>query len=299
LRTVLVPLDGTPVAEHALPYALTLARRAGAEVVIAHVYSAAQAANEPGLLGWHDGDYLAEPARDYLMTLARRLADEAPVRVRPLLLRGRWPEDELCEAADRQADLVVMAARRRGWWSRLWSGSVSTGVVRNSGTPVLLVPGRAETQNPTAEPRLGRVLVPLDGSDRAERALGPAAALAALSNGRCELLHVARPRPYAVGWSLAYGSPPPVRAEPAWNAPRYLRELAGRLEAASVPARYHAVSDERPIAEAIARWAELTAADVVAMTSRGRGSLSHLLRGSVAEAVARRSPLPVLICRAP
>jgi nucleotide-binding universal stress UspA family protein len=294
---VLVPLDGTPVAEHALPYALALARRAGAEVAIAHVYSAVQAANEPGLLGWHGGEYLVEPCRDYLSTVARRLAEEWPVRVRPLLLRGRWPEDELSEAARWQADLVVMAARRRGWWSRLWYGSVSTGIVRNSRAPVLLVPGRTETPDLVSEPRLGRVLVPLDGTDRAERALGPATALAALSNGHRELLHVARPRPYTVDWSLAYGSPVPVRAKPAWDARRYLHKVAGRLEAASVPTRYQVVSDERPVAEAIARYAELSGADVIVMTSRGRGPLSQLLRGSVAEATARRSPVPVLIGR--
>src|SRR5688572_29499722 len=74
LGTVLVPLDGTPAAEHALPYAVALARRSGAEVAVAHVYSTLQAANEPELLGWHAGQYLVEPCRDYLESLARRLA---------------------------------------------------------------------------------------------------------------------------------------------------------------------------------------------------------------------------------
>jgi nucleotide-binding universal stress UspA family protein len=299
-RNVLVPLDGTPAAEHALPYALAVARRAGAELTLAHVYSTLQAANDPELLGWHAGEYRVEPGRDYLESLTRRLAESSPVRVRPLLLRGYWPEDALCEWGDWEADLVVMAARRRGWWSRLWHGSVSEGVARRSRTPVLLVPGRDAAPDLAHEPPLGRVLVPLDGTARAERALGPAAALAALAGGGCELLHVVRSRPHAVDWSLAYGgrsAGAPVDHTGA--ARRCLHGVAGRLRALSVPAGGRVVTDERPTAEAIARYAELSGADVIALASRGGVGWAGLLRGSLALRVARGAPVPVLICRAP
>jgi nucleotide-binding universal stress UspA family protein len=297
-----VPVDGTRAAEHALPPALALARRAGAEVTLVHVYSTLQAASDPELLGWRGGRYLIEPQRDYLDGLAERVAAAHPVRVRPLLLKGHLPADTLCEMADWDdliaADLIVMASRRRGWWSRFWRGSVSAEVARRSRAPVLLVPGRDELPDLSDEPSLSRVLVPLDGSARAERALGPAAALALLSNGGCDLLHVVRSRPDAVDWSLAYGGPPtgtPVGHE--WEARRYLRGVAGRLRAGSVPARWQAVADERPTAEAIARYAELSQADVVAMTNRGGGGLAGLFRGSKAVRVARRANVPVLVCR--
>lgn len=298
LRTVLVPLDGTPVAEHALPYALALARRAGAEVALAHVYSTLQTANQPELLGWHAGESRVAPCRDYLEALAGRLAETSRVRVRPLLLRGYWPEDALCETGDWEADLVVMAARRRGWWSRLWYGSVSTEFARRSRTPVLLVPGSTEPPDLAHEPPLGRVLVPLDGTARAERALGPAAALAALAGGECELLHVVRSRPYTVDWSLAYGGrPSSAPADQTRNARRYLHEIAGRLRALSVPASGRVVTDERPTADAIARYAGLSGADVIALTTCGRGPLSRLFRGSVAEEVICRVGVPVLLSR--
>jgi nucleotide-binding universal stress UspA family protein len=298
LRTVLVPLDGTPVAERALPYALAIARRAGAEVALAHVYSTLQAANQPELLGWHAGEYRVEPSRDYLEVLAGRLTEASPMKVRPLLLRGYWPEDALCETGDWEADLVVMAARRRGWWSRLWYGSVSTEVARRSRTPVLLVPGSTEPPDPSYELSLGRVLVPLDGTPRAERALGPAAALAALTGGGCELLHVVRARPYAADWSLAYGRrSPSTPADRARAARRYLYGVARRLRARSVPARWRVVTDERPMAAAIARYAGLCGADVIAMASRGGVGWSGLFRGSLAVRVAREAPVPVLVCR--
>jgi nucleotide-binding universal stress UspA family protein len=142
------------------------------------------------------------------------------------------------------------------------------------------------------------MLVPLDGSRRAERALGPAVALAALSDGGCDLLHVVRSRPYAVDWSLAFGGPPMgTPAVPTWEAHRYLRGVAGRLSDLSVPARWRVVADERPTAEAIARYAGLTGADVIAMASRGGAGLAGLLRGSLAVRVARSAAVPVLICR--
>ena len=299
LRSVLVPVDGTSAAEHALPYAVALARRAGAEVMLAHVYSTLLAANDPERLGWRGGEHLVAPLRDYLDALAARVAGVCPVPVRPVLLRGYWPEDVLCEWGDREADLVVMAARRRGWWSRLWSGGVSTEVARQSRPPVLLVPAPTGPPDLSAEPPVGRVLVPLDGTARAERALGPAAALAALVGGGCELLNVVRTRPYAVDWSLAHGGPPSrPTAERTREANRYLRGVADRLRARSVPARWRAVTGDRPVADAIARYAELSGTDLIALASRGGVGWRGLFRESLAVQVSRRAPVPVLICRA-
>lgn len=298
LRTVLVPVDGSLAAEHALPYALALAGRAGAEVALVNVYSALQAANDPERLGWHGGEYLVEPLRDYLDDLAQRVAEACPVRVRPVLRKAYWPEDALCETGDWGADLVVMATRRRGWWSRFWRGSVSAEVARRSRTPVLLVLGREELPEFSREPPLGRVLIPLDGFARTERVLGPAVALASLSNGECDLLHVVRSRPYAVDWSLASGAAP-ARSDVGreLDARRYLRGVADRLRARSIAVRWQVVADERPTAEAIARHAELCGADVIAMASRGGLGLAGLFRGSTAVRVARRADVPVLICR--
>jgi nucleotide-binding universal stress UspA family protein len=293
-----VPVDGSPAAEHALPYALTLARRSGAEVTLLNVYSTLQAANDPELLSWRGGEYLVEPLRDYLDGLAARAAEASAARVRPALLKGYWPEDAICRAVDWGADLVVMAARRRGWWSRVWHGSVSAEVASHSPAPVLVVPAADTPPDLSAEPPLGRVLVPLDGSPRAERALGPAAALATISGGGCDLLHVVRSRPSAVDWSLAYGGPPTgTPAGPTLEARRYLRGVAGRLRSLSVPTRWRVEADERPAAEAIARHAELGGADVIAMASRGGVGVAGVFRGSLAVRVARQAAVPVLICR--
>jgi nucleotide-binding universal stress UspA family protein len=295
-----VPLDGSPAAEHALPYALALARRSGAEVMLAHVYSALQAAGDPELLGWSGGEYLVEPLRDYLEGLAARVRGACPIRVRTVLLRGNWADDAICAWGDWESDLVVIANRRRGRWSRFWHGSVSAEVARRSRTPVLLVPAGEGPADLSAEPPLGRVLVPLDGTAGAERALGPAAAVAALMEGECELLHVVRTRPYAVNWSLAYGAPRTrTAAEPTWEAHRYLGGVADRLKTLPMRTCWQVIADDRPLADAIARYAGLCEADVITLASRGGVGWSGLFRGSLAVRLARRAPVPVLICRTP
>lgn len=234
LRRVLVPLDGGPGAEHALPYALALARRSDAEPILIHVRSTLQAAGDPELPGWLGGRYLVEPLRDYLDGLAGRRAADRSVRVRPRVVAGPWPADAICAAAVRDdvpaPDLIVMAARRRGWWSRFWRGSVSAEVARRSPVPVLLVLAASGRPDLSAEPPFGRVLVPLDGTARAERALGPAAVLAALAGGECELLYVIRTRPYAGNWSLACGPQAHPGAGRAWAARRYLRRAPDPVE---------------------------------------------------------------------
>jgi nucleotide-binding universal stress UspA family protein len=298
LRSILVPVDGTGTAEHALPFALSLARWSGAEVTLATVYSTPQAANDPERLGWRGGDFLIEPLREYLDDLTRRVEETHPVRVRSVVMREFWPEDAICDFGDWQADLVVVAARRRGWWSRFWRGSVSTGVARRTQAPVLVVPAGDSRPDLSAEPALGRVLVPLDGTRRAERVLGPATALTSLFDGECDLLRVIRSRPYSVNWSLAFGGP---SVEPLSNrsaeARRYLSGITERLRSVSVSARSQVVTDERPIAEAIARHAKRSGADVIAMTSRGGVGLAKLFRGDLALRVSRLATVPVLICR--
>jgi nucleotide-binding universal stress UspA family protein len=298
LRTILVPVDGSPGAEHALPYALSLARRTGTEVALVGVYSTVQAANDPERLGWQDGEYRVEPLRDYLDAIAERVAKVSPVRVRPVLVKGLSPEDALCEFGDGDADLVVMASRRRGWWSRLWHGSVSAAVARRSRSPVLLVPAGVQPTDLMADLPLGQVLIPLDGTAEAERVLGPAAALAAISNGVCDLLHVVRSRPYAVDWSLVYGGRPTgTSAEQSRTVHRNLHRVAEGLRRRGVSVRWHAVTDQRPKEEVITRYAETSGANVIAMASRGRDGLAGLFRGSLAARVNRLTPLPMLVCR--
>jgi nucleotide-binding universal stress UspA family protein len=81
------------------------------------------------------------------------------------------------------------------------------------------------------------------------------------------------------------------------DARHHLQRVAARLAGDGVTATTSVVTTDRPEAEAITAHAERTAADLIALTTRGRGFLSRLFRASVAEEVVARANVPVLLTR--
>jgi nucleotide-binding universal stress UspA family protein len=84
----------------------------------------------------------------------------------------------------------------------------------------------------------------------------------------------------------------------AADARGHLDRVAGRLAGYGLAATGNVVVDDRPVAAAIAGYAERTGAELVTLSTRSRGPLSRLFRGSLAEEVACRVGVPVLISRA-
>lgn len=138
-----------------------------------------------------------------------------------------------------------------------------------------------------------KILVPLDRSTGAEAALPVAADLAKADGGVIRLLHVG-PIPAAVvveGRVIAYADQESDRLQQAvlW----YLREAARHLD--GLPLEY-AVRFGEP-AEEILEEARESGADLIAMATHGRSGVARLMLGSVAEAVLRRSEVPVVLVR--
>jgi nucleotide-binding universal stress UspA family protein len=135
------------------------------------------------------------------------------------------------------------------------------------------------------------ILVAVDFSDHATRALETALELAKQSKGRLHLIHSypippVTPGPYEV--SMPIDLERSVRAA----ADRLLDDLAARARSAGVPVET-STTPEFP-AEAIVRCAEKIGADLIVMGTRGMTGLKHLLLGSVAERTLRLAPCPVL-----
>lgn len=297
-RSVLVPLDGTPFGEHALPYALGVARRCGARVRLVHV----QSPPELAFLGlgrsrdaW-GGDGWRRPGRqDYLDGLVRRLGQVADVPVTPVLLERREVVAALRAEAAAKADLVVMATHRRGRLTRLFHNGVANDLLPHLRVPLLLVRGAGAPADLTGDPLLRHVVVALDGSGGDERAVGPAAALAGAADAALTLLRVLRLRPDC---SLAAGGWPPPRPRlpsPQAEAWRYLGRLADRLEGRGQRVATRVVVDELPAAAALLDYARRYDADLIALAADGRGAAARLFGGGVADQVIRDATVPVLV----
>ena len=303
-RTIIVPLDGSPLAEHALATATMLAERAEADIELVRSHE----------LMLHDlGEQVAldqamrEEAQDYLDRTAKGIQDETGLRPRTVLLDGP-PAHVICEHA-RTVDnpLLVMSTHGRTGFNRAWLGSVADGVVRNVCTPVLLL-RPDETPDGMLEPvgAFTRMLVPLDGSAHSEQVVPAAMAMAELTEAHVLLLEVVKPvftpsfMP-AMEYAVAYAPPEEYATEATQTlverAADYVSSLGAKLRRRhpTLDIETDVRTDATP-SRVIIDMARSQGADLVAMATHGRG-MSRLVVGSVADKVLRGGPRALLLIR--
>lgn len=299
-RLIVVPLDGTRFAEHAVPAAIALAAAGGGRLLLAHVDVAPLPLDEPRAISL-DAALTSEGYEaaivDYMNDVVNRVSASASVVAEWTILTGDVPQAVERLAVDSGADLVAMASHDRSALGRLVAGSVAQRVVLESGLPVLLVrksdeqlrmerdADPAAASDPISGPPavFRHVLIPLDGAPLAEAVLQPASRLARATGARITLLSVANPAEGERG-------PPDVARR------GYLEEVARPLRAARIVVDV-AVLEGRDVAKAILRAVTDLSADVIAMATHGRGGPSRLLRGSIAARVLRGVLMPILLVR--
>ena len=291
-KNILIPLDGSPVAAAALPYAQAVAARTGARLILV------RAAHVQGLLA--DGvDQLRAiaDAEEYLAAQADELAAhgfEVETGVPFGGSAGNWIVEEIDL---RRADLAVMATHDRIGPDRWIHGSVAEVVVGHAPVPVLLV---GPTHGAQLAQRLGSerpvIVVPLDGSELAEAALPVAREFAATFGGHIVLIG-AVPRPgdlvAAQGHVATYVGDDYVALQA--DAQNYLNGIASQLTADRLSVAV-SVRSGNPAQEIAATASEHGAAAVV-MASHGRTGLVRTILGSVAGQTLHHSPCPVLLIR--
>jgi nucleotide-binding universal stress UspA family protein len=288
LKTILLPLDGSPLAERALPYAATVARRAKSRIVLVE---AVQARSLPGADRTDAQVEVTDRAEENLRRVANRLAADG-VTAEPHVYYDDPAHAILDLAARQRADLIVMATHGRGGFERMLYGSVADQVLRHATVPVLLVPSIVD--HPWSSDRPLRLLVPLDGSELAEEALQSAELLAEAIESRPTLLRVVEPPSYPLsGDGYAY-IPFDEDAELA-SARRYLHDQVARFRERGLQAAA-TVAVGSP-ASAIAATARGQGIDVIVMATHGHGGLSRLILGSVATSILRQTTVPLLLAR--
>jgi nucleotide-binding universal stress UspA family protein len=177
-RTILVPLDGSNFGEHALPLALSIARRAEARLQLVHVHTPLQAIyTEMQLYDAELEAQMKERHGIYLDNLAAQIKKTSPVPLSTASLEGEVVAVLREYMAKIAADLVVLTTHGRGAFGRFWLGSVTDGLVRESPVPVLIVHPHDKVADLGTDPVLKQVLLPLDGTPLAEQIIEPALAL--------------------------------------------------------------------------------------------------------------------------
>lgn len=285
LTTVLVPLDGSDLAERALPTAVRIAQQHGARLALVR---AAEAHVPPGVDPSDQQVAAVGEAERYLAGIEARLS-EAGLEVESVVPYGDSAAGILLEVRLRQAELVVMSTHGRGGMSRLLLGSVAMAVLEKSPVPLLLIPPMAAMELPQDQP--WRVIVGLDGSAHSESVLADVISIIPAQVGAVTLVHALAPPPSRVLGTHA--SAPGEAGSQAEVAPASLTLAAGKLTGAGLSVVEHVgQGDPAALLCAVAREQN---ADIIALATHGRSGMSRLIIGSVAEGVIRGATVPVLV----
>ena len=303
---ILVPLDGSLVAETALPPALALARALGGSLTLLRVTPPtlgaeplAEAIQAP-VITYRPRPQHRDEADAYLAGVTQRFASSG-VPMRILVLRGD-PATAIVQYAQEAPGvrLIAMATHGRSGVSRWVFGSVAEKVLRATPAPLLLVRPDDDGMAPPPMHALPyrTIIVPLDGSPFAEQALDQAYAVAAATGASLLLVAVA-PEPDEF-LAAEVGDIPVWRLEDRLaeteRLDAYLQQQAARLINAGLTVEIQ-VRAGSP-AQAILDTAEEAAADLIVMATHGRSGLQRLWLGSVALKVVQSARTPVLLVRA-
>jgi nucleotide-binding universal stress UspA family protein len=298
----LVPVDGSEVAEAALPWAAALARTCELSLTLVRVLT-------PWSIGiWTsqmDG-YMSpelydqvreadeEAATSYLAALQERLTSEG-FAVDTIVREGSPAESILDVADECGAVAIALATHGRGGLPRVALGSVAERLVEEALIPVLLV--RASAAAAPKSPTLERLLVPLDGSPLAERALDLAREVAGAA-GTLILVRVVPPveRPLAgTGIVQSYAVDEKGTLQAIDETEAYLRQIAERIHGGVAVETTACVG--RAVDQILVATHEFTA-DLLVLSSHGRTGPDRWLLGSVADELVRRAQVPVLLVSA-
>ena len=291
-RRIAVPLDGTPESEHALRWAVPIAQAARSTIDLVHVTVPLPVAPElygaPALMGRAVVEH-APAATQRLSQMADEIAKRG-VRAEVSVVEGDVPIALDEHFARTDADLVVIARQDRRRLEHLLFGSVSTSLTRRAHIPVLIVrPAEGESVERPAQIR--HVLLPFDGSPFAEQIVPHVAKLARLVQAEITLLGVVEPLAAMAATTLSAAPD-----EGAGASSPEMERVATALRSSGLVVHTVVTAAGRP-AHAIVAEAEQRGADLIALTTHGRGALKRAVMGSVSEAVLRNSRLPVLVFR--
>lgn len=292
-KQILVPLDQSPEAEAALPYAEALAKTLGSEL---RLFSVVQTELEGPLFRRIDmGEEVVRlqqaQADAYLAKVAVGL--QLPGRgidVQGTVVLGE-PTEQILSAAGDDVAMVVMATHGRGSLGRVVLGSVADKVMRMSQRPTLLVHA-LEAPRSDRSVTLRRIVVPLDGSLLAEVALPQAIELARSANAGLILVNV---EPYVPLELLEGDEIPDVER---WHkltsegGKAYLEHVEGH-----VPTGVHVMAEvlHGPVEAVLEDFVKNQSIDLVVMSTHGRSGLRRVVLGSTAERLVRAGVPTLLI----
>lgn len=274
---ILAPLDGSTLAAGVLPHLTTLLHSGGEAVLLRVV----EHDRDSPLVDPFEWRVRRDVAQVYLDEVARRLHEEADVPAATLVEEGCAAERILAIARESECPLIAVSSHGAGGLNAWNINSVAFKVAQRSGASLLVVRGyRQGEETPVTPTAYRRILVPLDGSLRAEHVLPAADALAVRLGATLVLSHVVQ-RPRFIQ-RLGTGELGPALAQAVEvgvsQGEAYLDDLARGLQAA---AAVRVLSDHDPAA-ALHQVVAEEEIDLVLLSAHGHSGQRYWPLGSLA-----------------
>jgi nucleotide-binding universal stress UspA family protein len=289
---ILVPLDGSELAEVTLWYAARLAGRLQAALTLVYV-SSSDEITSPYMHECYLKDVVARVKADADKIAAANKGGDIDVNYK--MLKGD-PAEEIINYADKaKIDLIIMSTQGKSGIKRWPLGNVANKVVSATRKQVLLIRAKG-LKTDVYKGSLEKVLVPVDGSRESESVLRNVAHLANKLGLKVTLLHV------WVGEIHTYPTKETIRRElkEKERAELYVNRLGARLQSKGVSNRVvFNESQYASAAEEIIKLAEEGKFSMVAMATHGRSGVGRWIFGSNANKVLNEGSTPLLLARPP
>lgn len=297
--SILVPLDGSQLAECVLPHALAIAQTFDSDVQLLRVLEKNQVSMPAQLFDFVNWQISKTQAGLYLDEVTARL-EERGLQSGAAVLEGRVAEEIAAYAQQADIQLVILSSHGRSGLTQWGISSVSQKIILSALTSVLIV--RAHQQGPLLEesletPAYSRILVPLDGSQRAENVLPVVAKLALKQHAQIHLAQVVQPPEMARQMPAALEDielSNRVVARNREEAARYLEQVKGRSAFEGIPVYTHLLTSENACVE-MHRLVEEHGLGLVILSAHGQSGNQQWPYGNLVNNFIAYGKVPLLI----
>lgn len=290
---ILVPLDRSALAECVLPHAVAIASCFHSQITLLTVLErgmALDSASGADALEWR---FRKAEAESYLRSLVDRL-QEIDVPLKSQILEGEGAEEIVDFAHRTGANLIILSNHGRSGLTGCNVGSTAQKIVMRARTSVMMVPAYPRKATQPATLRYQRLLVPMDGSHRAEWVWPLATTLARAHSAEILLAHVVRPPemprrlpPTAEDRELAEH----VVMRNQEEAKRFVDELQAWMPSS---VRGYVLVDEH-VPATLHQFADENGVDLVILSAHGYSGGARFIYGGVAISFIIYGGPPVLI----
>jgi nucleotide-binding universal stress UspA family protein len=282
---ILVPLDGSKLAECVLPHADAFARSFDAEITLLRILEKNQTNTSAQMFDFLNWQIQKTKATLYLEEIRARF-QESDIRAQTKVLEGLVTEGITAFAQNEGMNLIILSSHGRHGFTQWGISSITQKIILSAPTSVLLI--RARHQNiPDGElsitPLYQHILVPLDGSQRAEYVLPIITQLAHVHKPKIHLVHVVYPPEMARQMPLTpedIDLSNRVVARNREEAEQYLEQVKSRAYLQGITVQTHLITSDH-IAAALYQVVEEEHIDMVTLSAHGYSGKHQWPYGSV------------------